>query len=112
MWNIVRGQRRKHYVKLAAELMKNTERFLKAMRSALIDWPNSCENSFSADAVNHLAFLGHAGCCIAVNSPEECTRVAWHTLTPSEQAEANRAARIVVGEWAGVRQLQGDLFDA
>lgn len=112
MWKIVRGETRRRFIAEAALLMQKSNEFQTAMRRALVEWPNSCENAFSADAINHLAWLGHAGCFLATGSPEEATRCAWHTLTPSEQKEANRVAAIVVDEWFFANRIQGDLFNA
>ena len=96
MWRIVRGSARKDYIAAAADLMKSPEDFKDAMLRATMEWPISCEANLTAESVNRIAWLGHAGCCIAVQSPEEATRVAWHTLASDEQDEANRVADEVV----------------
>ena len=92
MWRIVRGAARKEFVANAADLMKQPDAFKEAMLLALTEWPTSCEANLTAESVNRIAWLGHAGCCISCGSPEEATRVAWHTLDRSEQDEANRVA--------------------
>jgi len=114
LWKIVRGPEREINVRNASELMKDTGSFREAMFSALTKWPKSCEYNLTADGVNKLAWLGHAGCCIAVGSPEENTRCAWHTLNLSEQNDADRAAESVLWEWERCR-LESDvlpLFEA
>jgi len=92
MWKIVRGKPRKNYVAAAAGLMQDPGAFKDAMLQALTLWPKSCDANLTAESVNRIAWLGHAGCCIGTGSPEEATRVAWHTLASDEQAEANRVA--------------------
>lgn len=92
MWRIVRGEKRKDYIAAAAELMQSPSDFRDAMVKAVEDWPKSCEANLTAESVNRIAWLGHAGCCIATASPEDCTRTAWHTLDRYEQDEANRVA--------------------
>ncbi len=92
MWKIVRGQVRKDHIANAADLMKQPCEFKDAMLSALDKWPKSCEANLTAESVNRIAWLGHAGCCIRTGSPEECTRVAWHTLDAREQRIANKVA--------------------
>lgn len=99
MWRIVRGRERQSNIEHAADLMRCPDEFKVAMRRALTDWPKSCEASLTSESVNRIAWLGHAGCCIGVGSPEENTRAGWHTLTQSEQDEANRAAAEVLAEW-------------
>lgn len=99
MWRIVRGDERKRYVEAAADLMRDSDAFKSAMRKALIEWALSCEVALTAEGVNRIAWLGHAGCCVATGSPEEATRCGWHTLDHGEQDEANRVAAEVLDEW-------------
>lgn len=99
MWRIVRGEDRKGYIFAAADLMRDPPRFKAAMARALEEWPNSCEHNLTAENVNRIAWLGHAGCCIGANSPEEATRAGWHTLNRAEQDEANRVAAEVLEIW-------------
>lgn len=117
MWRIVRGEERKGYVQAAADLMRDSDAFKAAMRRALIEWVLSCEVALTAESVNRIAWLGHAGCCIATGSPEEATRCGWHTLDFAEQDEANRVAAEVLDEWEAMYvQLENvhvyDLFAA
>lgn len=109
MWRIVRGEERKRYVQAAADIMCQPEEFAAAMRQALIEWPRSCEANLTAESINRLAWLGHAGCCLAVRSPEDCTRVAWHTLSKTEQDAANAAATVVLMEWLAINAWSGQL---
>jgi hypothetical protein len=104
MWRIIRGEERKGFIFAAAELMKNPERFKYHMGRALDEWPNSCEHNLTADNVNRIAWLGHAGCCLGVNSPEEATRAGWHTLSKPQQDEANRVAAEVLATWDASNQ--------
>ena len=99
MWRISGGDEAKSYKTKSADLMRNPELFLASMRQAVKEWPNSCEHNMTASTINRQAWLGHAGCCIATGSPEECTRIGWHTLNQSEQDEANRMADIAIMEW-------------
>lgn len=114
MWRIVRGKERQNNIAAAGDLMRCPDEFKEAMRQALKKWPASCEAAFTSADNNQIAWLGHAGCCISTGSPEENTRAAWHTLTPEEQADANRVAAEVIEEWRAVYRpsnpLQPDLF--
>jgi hypothetical protein len=114
MWKIVRGAERKNHIANAADLMMQPCEFKAAMISALDAWPNSCEANLTAESVNRIAWLGHAGCCIATGSPEECTRVAWHTLNAREQRIANKVADEALTLFLRRRRLETkspDLFD-
>lgn len=108
MWRITRGEKRKAHVAASASLMRDPAAFQSAMFAALEQWPLSCEHNLTAENVNRIAWLGHAGCCVGVSSPEDCTRLGWHTLTREEQDEANRVAAEVLKQWDEARSP--DLF--
>lgn len=114
MWRILRGDARKEKLTAAAALMRDSDAFKAAMLRAIWEWPLSCECAFTADAVNRIAWLGHAGCCIATGSPEEATRAGWHTLDAAEQDEANRVAQEALDTWEAmyVQVDQITLFEA
>jgi len=113
LWRKTVGAERKRHIEHASDLMRSPAEFIDAMRQALVDWPNSCAAAFTAEAVNKIAFLGQAGCCVAIGSPEEATRAAWHTLTKQEQDEANAAAALVLNEWYSIHaKPERTLFDA
>lgn len=99
MWRIENGEPRVAFRRAAARLMRDPGAFEAAMMRALDEWPYSCEAALTATVVNRIAWLGHAGCSIAVDSPEDVTREAWHTLTTDEQDKANAAALRVLTEW-------------
>lgn len=99
MWRIVHGEQTQRYVNAAAALMRVPEKFKVAMLRAVREWPVSCEVNLTARSMNRQAWLGHAGCCLAVNSPENCTRLGWHVLSQKEQDEANRVADEVIVIW-------------
>ena len=99
MWRVVGGLTKARNALSAAELMRDSAKFEAAMMRALEEWPNSCRHNLTADDTNRLAWLGHAGCCIAVGSPEENTRTGWHLLKTAEQDEANATAQRVLDAW-------------
>lgn len=111
MWRITRGDTRKQHMQNSATLMKDEKAFEAAMVEALQSWPRSCEHNLTADAINKIAWLGHAGCCIGVGSPEEATRAAWHALNKSEQDKANAAAARALATWKKPTYETLDLFE-
>lgn len=112
MWRIVRGIERTINAERAANLIRDTDAFKKAMYAAVRDWPKSCLHNLTAEGVNKIAWFGHAGCCIGVGSPEENTRIGWHQLAPAEQDRANAAALEVLTYWESVhaQDVQLELF--
>ena len=113
LWERPNGETRKNHIKASANLMQNSAAFKEAMERAVEEWEKSCRHNLTSLDSNRIAWLGHAGCCVGVRSPEECTRVAWHTLSQSEQDEANRVASEVLAEWdaknGAVECLNGQL---
>lgn len=112
MWRIVRGEDRAKNSRAAADLMRSIYAFKEAMYRAIRDWPNSCMHNLTAESVNRIAWLGHAGCCLGVGSPEENTRIGWHMLNSREQDAANAAALEVLNYWESVhaQDIQLELF--
>lgn len=105
MWRIVPVSERESFIDKSAALMRDPEAFRLAMFRAISEWPLSCEQNLTASSVNHQAWFGHAGCCIAHGSPEDLTRLAWHTLTQAEQDEANAMADLAIKKWRQQQEL-------
>jgi hypothetical protein len=99
MWRVVAPEDRDGLTAAAADLMRDPGRFYSAMLRAQRLWPRSCEAALTADPINKRAWLGHAGCCVEVESPEDLTRAAWNTLGQSEQDAANAAADRAIEFW-------------
>lgn len=99
MWRAVPPEDRDDYVAKSRQLMLDCDAFELAMRKAVDEWPFSCEAALSASTMNHQAWIGHAGCAIAHNAPEDLTRQAWRTLTKEQQDAANAAADRVIAYW-------------
>ena len=116
MWRIVSaGPDRERFLTASAALMADPDAFRDGMRLALKRWPNSCMNAFTTQGMNQRAWLGHAGCYLATGSPEETTRLGWHTLDADQQIASDAAADDVIAEWRAealfIHTLQFDLFD-
>lgn len=100
MWKSVPVEDRDGYIKKSAELMIDTPAFFNAMCRAIDEWPNSCEAALTASTMNHQAWMGHAGCAINHDAPEDLTRLAWRTLSQHQQDKANDAADRAIAYWA------------
>jgi hypothetical protein len=99
MWRKVSGEEYEQCASRAADLMRNPQEFKEAMAKAVKGWPMSAEHNLTAIECNRRAWLGHAGCLVGVDSPEEPTRIGWHRLTDAEQREADRVAQEVIDDW-------------
>lgn len=103
MWRIVRGDERKANASAAADLMRDLHRFRQAMFTVVNEWRISCLQNLTARNVNRIAWLGQAGCCVGVGSPEENTRIGWYLLTQEEKDAANSAAAEILAYWEATR---------
>lgn len=99
MWRVAPIELRQELQQKSADLMKDVQGFELAMMRVIAEWPFSCEANLSASVINHQAWMGHAGCAISHNAPEDITRLAWRTLTQSEQDAANAAADNAIAAW-------------
>lgn len=99
MWLSVPVNERQSLIDHSYQLMLDVEGFYQAMKRVITEWKFSCEAAFTASVINHQAWIGHAGCAINHNAPEELTRLAWRQLTEQQQDLANEAADKVINEW-------------
>ena len=99
MWKQVPIDTRQAYQDKSAELMIDHASFESAMKSADDNWPYSCEAALTASTMNHQAWMGHAGCAINHDAPEDITRLAWRTLNQHQQDLANAAADRAIAYW-------------
>jgi len=99
LWKRFTGELRGQLIEQCAEFMADTTQFHQAMLKVPIQWPISCEVNFTTRSVNRQAWLGHAACCIALNCPEEPTRIAWWRLTQRQRDAADTAAAEVIEAW-------------
>jgi hypothetical protein len=99
MWKSVPPAMREGMVQASRNLMIDCKAFEAAMCRAVDEWPNSCEAALTATVINHQAWMGHAGCAINHDAPEDLTRMAWRSLNEDQQALANAAADRAIEYW-------------
>lgn len=106
LWRTTRPGEREALTIAAYRLMRNPARFLEAMLRACKEWPYSMEAAMTTPSLNQRAWMGHSGCCIAVGSPEDLTRLAWHRLNQKQQDAANAAADSAIEFWANHTRIE------
>ena len=100
MWKSIKPIERETYIDDAKSLMINVNEFYNAMIEVINLWPISCECNLTSTGINHQAWIGRAACAIAVDCPEDMTRLAWRTLTKEQQNEANQVADKAISVWS------------
>ena len=84
----------------AAALLKDPDRFYDAAVEMLREWPvAAAEHLASARGRMYHPWIGSAACCYATGATQEATRLAWRTLTESQQSDANAVADRVADEY-------------
>lgn len=104
MWRNVYGQERETYFKKAVEFTGNAKLYGRFMQKVIKLWSYSCLHNLSNNSINRQAWIGHAACCLALNCPEDITRLAWHQLTQKQQDDANAQADKAIVKWEQMYQ--------
>jgi hypothetical protein len=100
MWKIATTTNKKQMIENAVMLLRlfDTD-FAAACKKVISEWPLSCYQTFTTNAMNQIAWLGQAACFITHGSVEETTRLAWHQLNADEQKRANEIAKTAIENW-------------
>lgn len=99
MWEKIPAEDERDMLPKAIDFTGNAELYGSYMMRVIKEWPKSCEQSFSNPSMNHLAWVGHAACAMAIKCPEYITRKAWGKLSQRQQDEANEKALFAVRSW-------------
>jgi len=99
MWRLLWKHEEAGFVKKAIEFTGDAELYGLFMMEVIKEWPVSCKYNFTCDHLNKHAWVGHAACCMATESPEYITRLAWRELTERQQIDANKQATIAIETW-------------
>jgi len=86
-------------VKKSISVLSNQKLFFMWCNVLKKRWPISFEVNLSNLGQNRKAWLGAAACCFKFGVTEINTRLAWNTLTPQVQEQANRTAERVIFEF-------------
>jgi hypothetical protein len=99
MWKTISGEERERLVKIAFDFTSDHNLYGEWMLKVLDAWPNSCEQNLGCVDMNRQAWIGHAAVAIAIDCPEDITRIAWHQLTQEQQDKANLKADHAISVW-------------
>jgi len=70
------------------------------MMRVIMEWPISCENALTDCSLNRRAWIGHAAVALALQIPEDITRLAWGRLTDEQRLLANKEADRAIRCWS------------
>lgn len=93
MWKISGKEEKKEFLDKAIAFTGDSKLYGYWMREVLKSWPITCEQHLKDKNINRKAFIGHAAVSLAINCPEDITRMAWGMLTESQRESANLEAQ-------------------
>ena len=99
MWRKLHASEESEFVEMAVEFTGDPDLYGSFMIAAIMEWPFGCEHNLTCAGMNRQAWIGHAAACIAINSPEYITRLAWWKLTKEQQDKANAKADLAIQTW-------------
>lgn len=97
MWGKV--ENKELFLKKAIDFTSNHSLYGQYMFRVANEWPVSCENALTDNLINKKAWIGHAACALAIQCPEDITRLAWSYLTDEQQFLANNEAERAIEHW-------------
>ena len=100
LWRHVHSaEDRERLLRQAIKFTGDAKLYGSYMMKVLDVWPISCIHNLTTPGLNRQAWIGHAACCLALNCPEDITRLAWHYLSQNQQDEANAMADAAIAAW-------------
>ncbi len=97
MWGNVDDK--EDYLIKAIKFTGNAVLYGSFMNRVVNEWSISCENALTDFSINRKAWIGHAASALALNCPEDITRMAWGKLNEIQQILANREADRAIKRW-------------
>jgi hypothetical protein len=111
MFAVGEAENEQQKIMQSANLLKSDLAFEKTMQDVLIKWPIASAVNLTNKGQNRKAWLGAAACMYKHKAPEYVTRLAWATLTQSEQQRANMVAQKIIDQYENKKSHAKTLFD-
>ena len=98
-YNSCSGSEKKEKLDKAVEMFSNAKLTKDNMFRVTDEWTYSCEVNLSNAAMNKIAYIGQAACCIYASIPSTITMEAWSLVDKDSQDRANKIAKEVLNMW-------------
>jgi len=95
----VGGKNKAVLIDKVVELFTDKALTKKYMEKVITDWPYSCEHNLTNDALNKIAYLGQAACCIYAGVTSSITMEAWHKVPKENRDIADAIAKEIVDNY-------------
>ena len=93
------GENKKLLTDKVLEMFNNKTLTETYMNKVIELWVYSCEHNLTNNAMNKIAYIGQAACCLYANIPSSVTMEAWSLLDEKTQEQANKIAQLVLDKY-------------
>jgi len=90
------GSNKDQCIKKVVELFSNSENTRVYMQKVIDEWIYSCEHNLTNIALNRIAWLGQAACCLYAKIPYTFTMEAWSYVSKEDQKQADSIALSII----------------
>lgn len=98
-YNNVSGELKKKQIQQVVELFSNKELTEKYMQMVIDLWHFSCEHNLTNEAMNRIAYLGQAACCMYAGISSTITMEAWHLVSKENRDIADSIASKLINNY-------------
>jgi hypothetical protein len=93
------GEEKEKHLKSVIKMFNSESLTIEYMNRVITEWRYSCEHNLTNDALNKIAYIGQAACCIYSKTPSTITMEGWNLLTSEVQDRANIIAQQTLDRW-------------
>lgn len=93
------GENKKENIKKVIDFFSSPELTKEFMQRVIEEWQYSCEHNLSNEAMNKVAWLGQAACCLYGNIPATVTMEAWHKVPKNFRDVADGIATDIINQY-------------
>ena len=95
----ISGRNKSEMIDKVVELFSDSELTREYMNRVLNEWLYSCEHNLTNVALNRVAYLGQAACCIYAGIPSTVTMEAWSLVSEDNRKKADQLAEEIIKEY-------------
>lgn len=93
------GKNKSDLILKVVEMFSSEKLTREFMQKVFVIWPNSIEHNLTNPAMNRVAYLGQAACCVYAKIPSTVTMEAWSMVDEKSRAKANEIAQELIINW-------------
>ena len=90
------GLSKEQCIQKVVELFSDSNNTKAFMQKVIDEWQFSCEHNLTNLALNRVAWLGQAACCLYAKIPYAITMESWSFVDKEYQEQANKIAESII----------------